>query len=99
MEATSASCPGSGSISSRAQRGASSDGADRAARPWRHSPETPANPQQRLGINNNVPHSHMWQDEAHEDTMKCMKTRRNIGKKRSVCMGDQPQEARATAQA
>ena len=41
---------------------------------------------------------YMWQDEAHEDTMKCMKTRRNIGKKRSVCMGDQPQEARATAQ-
>ena len=59
MEATSASCPGSGSISSRAQRGASSDGADGAARPWRHSPETPANPQQRLGINNNVPHSHV----------------------------------------
>ena len=59
MEATSASCPGSGSISSRAQRGASSDGAGRAARPWRHSPETPANPQQRLGINNNVPHSHV----------------------------------------
>jgi hypothetical protein len=40
----------------------------------------------------------MWQDEAHEDTMKCMKTRRNIGKKRSVCMGDRRQEARATAQ-
>ena len=95
MEATSASCPGSDSISSRAQRGASSDGADRAARPGRHSPETPANPQQRLGINNNVPHSHACTC----GRTKCMKTRRNIGKKRSVCMGDQPQEARATAQA